>query len=154
MLIAKDGKELQKKETKKDFVLFFKFSNADYSPTLQIDFFASWGSKLFYLSLAMSKQKIQDRLTVNSTHINANFEGYKLQPFPDSESVIRQALSSGHLDVAREGQQHNNRLGFRELQARVRFNHLAFGCPLNNDVGLAYFVEKDYSVHAVTFDKV
>lgn len=104
----------------------------------------------------MSKQNdsVKDRLKVNSAHINANFEGYKLQPFPEKDSLFRQALPSGHLDVAREGQQHNNRLGFRELQARVRFNHLTFGCPLNEHTGLAYFVDEDYAINAVTFDKV
>ncbi|KAI8340233.1 hypothetical protein BC941DRAFT_460276 [Chlamydoabsidia padenii] len=101
----------------------------------------------------MSKQN-DFRLKVNSTHINANFEGYKLQPFPEITSLIRQPLPTGHLDVVRKGQQHNNRLGFRELQARVRFNHLAFGCPLNKDTGLSYFVDEEYTVNAVTFNKV
>ncbi|ORZ20761.1 hypothetical protein BCR42DRAFT_213007 [Absidia repens] len=103
----------------------------------------------------MSKQTnpSQDRLTVNSAHINNKFEGYKLHPFPESTSLTRTPLPSGNLKVTRQGQQHSTRLGFRELQARVRFNHLAFGCPLNDDIGVSYYVDEDYTVNAVTFDK-
>ncbi|KAI8099358.1 uncharacterized protein BX664DRAFT_321071 [Halteromyces radiatus] len=105
----------------------------------------------------MSNQKnntaIQSRFHVDPKHINNKFEGYKLYPFPESTDLTRTPLPSGNLDVSREGQQHSTRLGFRELQARVRFNHLAYGCPINEHVGVSYFVDEEYTVKAVTFDK-
>lgn len=100
------------------------------------------------------KNILKSRLDVNSTHINAKFEGYKLHPFPEAESLIRTKLPFGELDVKREGQRHNTRLGFRELQARVRFNHLAYGPSLNDHTGVSYFIDADYCLTAVIFDKV
>lgn len=105
----------------------------------------------------MANQKsnvLKTRLDINSKHINAKFEGYKLQPFPESTSLIRTKLPFGELDVKREGQRPNTRLGFRELQARVRFNHLSY-CPnLNEHTGVSFFIDVDYCLTAVIFDKV
>ncbi|KAI9307928.1 hypothetical protein BJ944DRAFT_157149 [Cunninghamella echinulata] len=99
------------------------------------------------------KNIFKSRLDVNSKHINAKFEGYKLQPFSEAGSLIRTKLPFGELDVKREGQRHNTRLGFRELQARVRFNHLAYGPSLNDHTGVSYFIDADYCLTAVIFDK-
>ncbi|CAO3625046.1 unnamed protein product [Cunninghamella blakesleeana] len=99
------------------------------------------------------KNILKTRLDINSKYINAKFEGYKLQPFPESTSLIRTKLPFGELDVKRKGQRPNTRLGFRELQARVRFNHLAYGLSLNNHTGVSFFIDIDYCLTAAIFDK-
>ncbi|KAI8063169.1 hypothetical protein BC940DRAFT_307738 [Gongronella butleri] len=93
------------------------------------------------------------RLTIDQQHIHAKFEGYKLAPFDEASCLVRADLPSGGLQVRRQGQMHHSRLGFRQLQARVRFNHLAVAPPLDSTHGTGFFVDEQYAVIAATFDK-
>ncbi|ORX50103.1 hypothetical protein DM01DRAFT_1409116, partial [Hesseltinella vesiculosa] len=95
---------------------------------------------------------IHSRLTIQPQLLNAKFEGYKLETFPEDKQLIRSTLPFGRLQVTRQGQLHSSRLGFRELQARVRFNHLTMAAPYSDAKATCYFVDSDYNVIAVTFN--
>ncbi|KAI8366627.1 uncharacterized protein BYT42DRAFT_549719 [Radiomyces spectabilis] len=99
----------------------------------------------------MNKNSIK-KLTANNELINTKFEGYKLQPFPEETNLCRTALPGGRLQINKLP--HNNRMGFRELQARIRFSHLADGFPLNDHTGTAFYVDDEYAVVMILFDKV
>lgn len=92
------------------------------------------------------------RLTPNNDLINAKFEGYKLVPFSEEQCLRRTRLPDEGLTIGKIGE--NHRMGFRELQARIRFSHLAAGYPLNATVGTAFYVDNEYNVMRVLYDSV
>lgn len=100
----------------------------------------------------MSQTKLTKRLESKRELLNPKFEGYKLTPFPEKECLTRAKVPGGKLQINKIG--HSNRLGFRDLQARVRFSHLAAGFPKSRTVGTAYYVDHGYNVIQVSFDEV
>ncbi|KAI8584778.1 hypothetical protein K450DRAFT_217981 [Umbelopsis ramanniana AG] len=77
--------------------------------------------------------------------INSKFDGYKLQVFPDDTNVHRFALPNV-LSLPKLAT--NSKMSYRELQARVKFNHLF---PSHRK-GLTFYVDSSYSVIAVDYD--
>ncbi|KAH8553471.1 hypothetical protein BGW37DRAFT_485865 [Umbelopsis sp. PMI_123] len=77
--------------------------------------------------------------------INAKFDGYKLQIFPDDTNVHRFALPNA-LSLPKVAM--NSKMSYRELQARVKFNHLF----ASHRKGLAFYVNSDFAVIAVEYD--
>lgn len=105
------------------------------------------------MKMATSVSAVTKRFAPDRKLINAKFEGYKLSPFPEQGSLFRTPLPCPGLAIEKAAQL--NHLGFRDLQARVRFSHLAQGFPLNDNVGTAYYVDQEESkVVMVLFDKV
>ncbi|KAI8142198.1 hypothetical protein BJV82DRAFT_645005 [Fennellomyces sp. T-0311] len=84
--------------------------------------------------------------------LNAKFEGYKLTPLDEQERVTRVKLPN-ECDLKIHKILPNHRMGFRDLQARVRFNHLAYGFPLSNNEGCAFYVDPEYQVIRVRYSK-
>ncbi|KAG2234721.1 hypothetical protein BDF21DRAFT_498613 [Thamnidium elegans] len=89
------------------------------------------------------------RLIPDLTKINAKFEGYKLSPFGDS--VYRTSLSEGNIFVQDKTTDH--RLGFRDLQARIRHSHLIYGFPLDDNRGTCFCIDKQFNLHMIVFNK-
>ncbi|KAI7866126.1 hypothetical protein BDF14DRAFT_1882830 [Spinellus fusiger] len=79
--------------------------------------------------------------------INVHFEGYKLKTLDENTQLSRTPLPQGQLQVSL-----HHSIGFRELQARVRFSHLAYGYPLL-DTGYAFYVDNEYNVIMVAHQK-
>lgn len=85
------------------------------------------------------------RFKSDRTFINSKFDGYKLQVFPDETNVHRFALPNP-LSLPKVAM--NSKISYRELQARVKFNHLC----VSHRKGLAFYVDNTYSVIAVEYD--
>ncbi|KAL0073950.1 hypothetical protein J3Q64DRAFT_1686455 [Phycomyces blakesleeanus] len=94
---------------------------------------------------------ITQTLTHDQDLINVAFEGYKLKTFPEETRLSRTPIPGDPLQVTQHSSQ--TRIGFRELQARVRFSHLADGYPINDQTGTAFYVDTEYNVVMVVYDK-
>lgn len=87
------------------------------------------------------------RFKSNRTFINSKFDGYKLQVFPDATNVHRFALPEP-LSLPKVAM--NSKISYRELQARVKFNHLC----ASHRKGLSFYVDNAYAVISVEYDDV
>ena len=88
--------------------------------------------------------------------LNPKFDGYKLSPTNEKECVTRTSLPNGS-DLRMNKFMSNHRLGFRDLQARVRLNHLAYGFPTSankQQQGVAFYVDLEFQVMSVFYNKV
>ncbi|ORY89897.1 hypothetical protein BCR43DRAFT_567128 [Syncephalastrum racemosum] len=104
---------------------------------------------LFFMQTTTTRQT---RLNANRDYLNPKFNGYKLEPFPDKECIVRADLPGN--GIASFGDAQPGRIGFRELQARVRFNHLSLGFPTEHGlIGSAYYINQANQVVQVTFNK-
>ncbi|KAI9016382.1 hypothetical protein CLU79DRAFT_847571 [Phycomyces nitens] len=94
---------------------------------------------------------ITQTLTHDQDLINTNFNGYKLKAFPEETNLSRVKIPGDPLHVTHHPS--HSRMGFRELQARVRFSHLADGYPIDAQTGSAFYVDTEYNVVMVVHDK-
>lgn len=88
--------------------------------------------------------------------LNPKFDGYKLSPINEEEHVTRTTLPN-ESDLRMSKFMSNHRLGFRDLQARVRLNHLAYGFSMSanqQQQGVAFYVDLEFQVMRVTYNKV
>ncbi|CAM0142259.1 unnamed protein product [Umbelopsis sp. WA50703] len=92
----------------------------------------------------MSTTKL--RFKSDRSLINSKFDGYKLHVFPEDTNVHRFQLPNA-LSVPKLAM--NSRLSYRELQARVKFNHLS----MSHIKGLALYVDNKFSVIGVEYDQ-
>ncbi|KAI8993265.1 hypothetical protein BDB01DRAFT_841337 [Pilobolus umbonatus] len=88
---------------------------------------------------------------VDSANINPKFEGYKLDPFVDSTHIKRIPLSNINVNIDRLST--DSRIGFRDLQARIRQSHLFYGYSADDNTGTAFYVDIDYCLHRVIYHK-
>ncbi|KAI9312742.1 hypothetical protein BX666DRAFT_818989 [Dichotomocladium elegans] len=88
------------------------------------------------------------RLTPNNNFNNPKFTGYKLEPYTNGPERV--PLPGGKLQIHKIG--HNHRLGFRELQARIRYSHLALGFPVSPTMGKAYYIDDSYIMVQVIYN--
>ncbi|KAG1466878.1 hypothetical protein G6F46_000520 [Rhizopus delemar] len=93
------------------------------------------------------------RLAHDATKINPKFEGYKLQPCIDITNISRTDLSEGGIQLDSISIKDHHRLGFRDLQARIRQSHLFYGYPLDENRSSSFIIDKEYQVHMVLYDK-
>ncbi|KAG2221860.1 hypothetical protein INT45_003574 [Circinella minor] len=87
--------------------------------------------------------------------LNPKFDGYKLSPTNEKECVTRTSLPNGS-DLRMNKFMANHRLGFRDLQARVRLNHLAYGFPTSTNKqqqGVAFYVDLEFQLMSVIYNK-
>lgn len=82
--------------------------------------------------------------------LNLKFEGYKLKPFKESTNLIRFPLNSIQVYEPTNDQ----RLGFRDLQARIRHSHLIYGHPLDQNRGSSFCIDQEFNLYMVVYDKV
>lgn len=96
---------------------------------------------------------MDSKLKIDSTKLNPKFDGYKLTPFNEASNVYRSSLiDQGNIQIGQTTSDH--RLGFRDLQARIRYSHLIYGHPLDHNRGSAFCIDQDYNLHMIVFDKV
>lgn len=96
---------------------------------------------------------MNNRLQVKPELLNPKFEGYKLKPFSEISSLIRAELAENNIQVFNDTKG-DLRMGFRELQARIRYSQLIQGYPLDDNRGSSFCIDKDYNLHLIVFDKV
>ena len=48
----------------------------------------------------------------------------------------------------------DHRMGFRDLQARIRYSQLVYGYPLDAERGSAFCIDQEFNLHMIIFDKV
>ena len=88
--------------------------------------------------------------------LNPKFDGYKLSPINEEEYITRTSLPNGS-DLRMSKSLSNHRLGYRDLQARVRLNHLAYGFSMTTDQqqqGVAFYVDLEFQVMRLIYNKV
>ncbi|RUS18746.1 hypothetical protein BC937DRAFT_88397 [Endogone sp. FLAS-F59071] len=88
-------------------------------------------------------------LVPNRDHLNSKFEGYKLALFRDDTHLHRTLIPDPGIHVPKIA--NSTRLSFRELEARVTFNHLAAGYDFDGR-GIAFYVNATNTVTMIQFD--
>ncbi|KAI8390070.1 hypothetical protein BD560DRAFT_419200 [Blakeslea trispora] len=95
---------------------------------------------------------MNSRFKPDTSKLNLKFDGYKLAPLPGSDSVQRVALAEGNIQLYQPS--HDQRLGFRDLQARIRHSHLIYGYPLDQNRASCFCIDYDFNVHMIVYDKL
>lgn len=90
------------------------------------------------------------RLIPDLNKINPKFEGYKLSPF--NKGLYRTDLIQRNIEILKDTTDH--RMGFRDLQARIRHSHLIYGFPLDSTRGSAFCIDQDFNLTMIVFNKV
>ncbi|KAI7898099.1 uncharacterized protein BX663DRAFT_443818 [Cokeromyces recurvatus] len=80
--------------------------------------------------------------------LNPKFESYKLSAFPESK-LFRTSLT---LQPFR--QSNDRRIGFRDLQARIRLSSLFYGYPLDKNRGSAFFIDQNFHLYMIVFNNL
>lgn len=88
-------------------------------------------------------------LVPNRDYLNSKFEGYKLALFRDDTHLHRTPIPDPGIHVPKIA--NSTRLSFRELEARVTFNHLAAGYDFDGK-GTAFYVNATNTVTMIQFD--
>lgn len=96
---------------------------------------------------------MNNRLQVKPELLNPKFEGYKLKPFSEISNLIRSELSDNNIQVYNDTKS-DLRMGFRDLQARIRYSQLIQGHPLDENRASNFCIDKDYNLHMIVFNKV
>jgi hypothetical protein len=78
----------------------------------------------------------------NRALLNPKFEGYKLEPVPQENVVLRFKLDHKPTQATASGKVP---LSFQEMQSRITHNHLYVA-----DSGLAIYVDQDHNVCLVS----
>ncbi|KAI8887002.1 hypothetical protein K501DRAFT_243367 [Backusella circina FSU 941] len=91
---------------------------------------------------------MSSQLAIDSNLLNSKFEGYKLDPF--SSTVVRTPVQSAQFKVNPT----DHRVGFRDLQARIRHSQLSYGYPIDENRAAAFYVDEGYCLIAVVYNKV
>jgi hypothetical protein len=97
---------------------------------------------------------MNSRFTPNLDKINAKFEGYKLNPFNESCNLTRISLTEVGIQGYDVPNDQHQRLGFRELQARIRHSHLHYGYPLDHNRGTAFCIDQEFNLQMIVYNKV
>jgi hypothetical protein len=97
---------------------------------------------------------MNSRFTPNLDKINAKFEGYKLNPFNESCNLTRISLTEVGIQGYDVPNYQHQRLGFRELQARIRHSHLHYGYPLDHNRGTAFCIDQEFNLQMIVYNKV
>ncbi|CEP12103.1 hypothetical protein [Parasitella parasitica] len=90
------------------------------------------------------------RFTPDVQKLNPKFEGYKLSPFKEATNLIRFPLDNIQVYEPTNDQ----RLGFRDLQARIRHSNLIYGHPLDQNRGSAFCIDQEFNLHMIVYDKL
>lgn len=90
------------------------------------------------------------RFTADTDKLNLKFEGYKLRPFQEATNLFRFPLAGIQVYEPTNDQ----RLGFRDLQARIRHSNLVYGHPLDQHRGSSFCIDQEFNVHMIVYDKV
>ncbi|KAI7888350.1 uncharacterized protein EV154DRAFT_448062 [Mucor mucedo] len=90
------------------------------------------------------------RLISDLNKINPKFEGYKLSPF--NKGLHRTDLIQENIQVHKDANDH--RMGFRDLQARIRHSHLIYGFPLDHTRGSAFCIDQDFNLFMIVYNKI
>ncbi|KAK4512373.1 Zinc resistance conferring protein [Mucor velutinosus] len=90
------------------------------------------------------------RFTPNADKLNLKFEGYKLRPFQEATNLIRVPLEGIQVYEPTNDQ----RLGFRDLQARIRYSNLIYGHPLDQHRGSSFCIDQEFNLHMIVYDKL
>ncbi|KAG1469422.1 hypothetical protein G6F56_003267 [Rhizopus delemar] len=93
------------------------------------------------------------QLVHDPSKLNPKFENYKLQPCIEVTTVSRSSLLEAGIQLRNESLNDHNRLGFRDLQARVRQNHLFYGYLLDENRSSSFIVDHEYQLHMLVYDK-
>lgn len=89
---------------------------------------------------------------IDPSKLNPKFDGYKLDPFNEASNLFRSVLiDQGNIQLAELSS--DSRLGFRDLQARIRYSQLIYAHPLDHNRGAAFCIDLDYNLHMIVFDK-
>ncbi|OBZ91653.1 NudC domain-containing protein 1 [Choanephora cucurbitarum] len=96
--------------------------------------------------------KMNSRFKPDTSKLNLKFDGYKLAPLPGHDGVQRVALAEGNIQLYKPS--HDQRFGFRDLQARIRYSHLIYGYPLDQNRGSCFCIDYDFNVHMIVYDKL
>ncbi|CEI87371.1 hypothetical protein RMCBS344292_01786 [Rhizopus microsporus] len=96
--------------------------------------------------------KMTTRLAHDSKKINSKFDGYKLRPCSEIANVHRTKLEENGIQVENISVK-DHRLGFRDLQARIRQSHLFYGHPLDENRAVAFLVDKEHQLNAIVYNK-
>lgn len=96
---------------------------------------------------------MNSRIRLNPEKINPKFEGYKLTPCTEISNVSRFQLDQCNIQVYNDIKS-DHRMGFRDLQARIRYSQLVHGFPLDNNRGTSFVIDQDYNLNMIVFDKV
>jgi phosphoribosylamine-glycine ligase len=97
---------------------------------------------------------MNSRFTPDLEKLNAKFEGYKLNPFNESLNLVRTSLAEVGIQVYDAPNDQHQRLGFRDVQARIRHSHLHNGYPLDHDRGSAFCIDQEFNLHMIVYNKV
>ncbi|GAN08569.1 tumor antigen cml66-l [Mucor ambiguus] len=90
------------------------------------------------------------RFKLDTDKLNLKFEGYKLRPFQEATSLIRFPLDGIQVYEPTNDQ----RLGFRDLQARIRHSNLIYGHPLDQSRGSSFCIDQEFNLHMIVYDKL
>ncbi|KAL9554159.1 hypothetical protein MBANPS3_002959 [Mucor bainieri] len=91
------------------------------------------------------------RFKPNTDKLNLKFEGYKLRPFQEASSLVRFPL--GDIQVY-EPTANDQRLGFRDLQARIRHSNLIYGHPVDTHRGASFCIDQEFNLHMIVYHKL
>lgn len=90
------------------------------------------------------------RFSANADKLNPKFEGYRLRPFQEATDLIRFPLG----DIQVYEPTNDQRLGFRDLQARIRHSNLIYGYPLDESRGSSFCIDQEFNLHMIVYDQV
>lgn len=90
------------------------------------------------------------RFAPNTDKLNLKFEGYKLRSFQEATSLVRFPLA----DIQVYEPTSDQRLGFRDLQARIRHSNLIYGHPLDQHRGSSFCIDQEFNLYMIVCDKV
>ncbi|KAI8047716.1 uncharacterized protein B0P05DRAFT_565367 [Gilbertella persicaria] len=93
---------------------------------------------------------MNSRLKLDTNKLNPKFEGYKLAPLTDPNSICRVSLN----DIQLYKPNNDQRLGFRDLQARIRYSHLIYGYPLDQHRGTSFCIDQEFNLHLIVYNKL
>lgn len=88
---------------------------------------------------------------IDRTKLNPKFDGYKLASLDEANTVRRIPLPANGISQATVSA--SSYLFFQEVQARIKFNHLAVGSDSDTYATLGY-IDKDGTFTVVRLDKV
>ncbi|KAI8646513.1 hypothetical protein BD408DRAFT_479766 [Parasitella parasitica] len=90
------------------------------------------------------------RFIPDAQKLNLKFEDYKLSPFEETTNLIRLPLRNIQVYEPTNDQ----RLGFRDLQARIRHSNLIYGHPLDQNRGSSFCIDQEFNLHMIVYDKL
>jgi hypothetical protein len=92
--------------------------------------------------------------TIKRALLNPKFDGYKLSPIPEADSVATTPLPGSGLSQSTVSA--NSHLFFQEVQDRIKHNHLAFSTDSTSSPSQATlaYIDKDGVFRSILVNKV